>query len=179
MEINGFEIDKFNIHGLKEGDDQSICPLCSHERKKSKDKCASLDWKRGLGTCHHCGEVFQLHSFKRKTDKQYVRPKPNEGTSIDPRVVNYFNTRGISLGTLNRAKITTRPGWIEFNYYINNELVNVKSRDARKNFRLTKGAERVLYNIDSTLGHDYIVIVEGEIDALSVMEAGIPSVVSV
>ena len=179
MDINGFEIQDFNIHELKEGAEQSHCPLCSHTRKKPKEKCASLDWKRGLGTCHHCGEVFQLHTFKRKTDKVYKKPVPNENTSIDNRVREYFELRGISLRTLEVARITTRPGWIEFNYYINNELVNVKSRDAKKNFRLVSGAEKVLYNIDSTIGHDYIIIVEGEIDALSCIESGYASVVSV
>ena len=32
-EINGFLVDKFNQHGLKEGAAQGICPLCSHTRK--------------------------------------------------------------------------------------------------------------------------------------------------
>ena len=177
--INGFEIDAFNVYGLKEGSKQSTCPLCSHERKKKSEKCLILDWNRGLGTCMHCGEVIQLHTFKRSTDKVYTKPKQNGNTTIDPRICAYFSGRGISLRTLEKAKITTSPGWIEFNYYINNELVNVKSRDGKKNFRLVSGAEKVLYNIDSTLGHDYVIIVEGEIDVLSCMEAGFPSVVSV
>jgi twinkle protein len=48
-----------------------------------------------------------------------------------------------------------------------------------KNFKLVKGAEKVFYNIDRTIGHDYVVIVEGEMDALSFVESGIESVVSV
>ena len=68
---------------------------------------------------------------------------------------------------------------IQFNYFINNELINIKYRDGRKNFKLVKGAEKVFYNVDSTVGHDYVVIVEGEIDALSFLEAKVNSVVSV
>ena len=68
---------------------------------------------------------------------------------------------------------------IQFNYFINNELINIKYRDGRKNFKLVKDAEKVLYNLDSTLGSDTIVIVEGEMDALSLVEVGIDSVVSV
>ena len=68
---------------------------------------------------------------------------------------------------------------IQFNYFINNELINIKYRDGKKNFKLVKGAEKVFYNIDSTIGHDYMVIVEGEIDALSFIDAGVHSVVSV
>ena len=37
-EINGFQIDKFNQHGLDEGKSQGICPLCSHDRKKENKK---------------------------------------------------------------------------------------------------------------------------------------------
>ena len=68
---------------------------------------------------------------------------------------------------------------IQFNYFINNELINIKYRDGRKNFKLVKDAEKVFYNLDSTVGHDNVVIVEGEIDALSFIEAGVTSVVSV
>ena len=180
-EINGFEIDVFNQHELKVGAKESPCPLCSHTRssKNQKAKCASLDWERGLGTCHHCDEVFQLHKFKRKSEKEYIRPKENENRTIDPRVLDYFSGRGISLRTLEKAKVTTRPGWIEFNFYANGELINVKSRNAKKNFLLTKGAEKIFYNLDSTVGHDSVIIVEGEVDVLSLIEAGYDSVVSV
>ena len=68
---------------------------------------------------------------------------------------------------------------IQFNYFINNELINIKYRDGKKNFKLVKGAEKIFYNIDSTVGHNYVVIVEGEMDALSFVEAGISSVISV
>lgn len=63
-----FEIDQYNQYGLKDGARYSTCPLCSHTRRASnkKAKCASLDWVRRLGTCHHCGETFQLHTYKRK-----------------------------------------------------------------------------------------------------------------
>ncbi len=67
-EINGFEIDQFNQYGLEEGKKDSACPLCSSNRKKGNEtkKCASLDWKLGMGTCHNCDSVFQLHTIKRK-----------------------------------------------------------------------------------------------------------------
>lgn len=79
-EINGFEIDQYNQHGLKDGAKYSTCPHCSNGRGRSnqKTKCASLDWNRGLGTCHHCGEVFQLHSYRKKKPlKDYYAYKEN------------------------------------------------------------------------------------------------------
>ena len=68
---------------------------------------------------------------------------------------------------------------IQFNYFIGDELVNVKYRDGRKNFKLYKGAEKVFYNIDSTVGHDTVMIVEGEMDVCAIHESGYKSVVSV
>ena len=176
-----FEIIEHNIHKLEVGKKDSICPLCSHGRssKNQKTKCASLDWTSGRGTCHHCGETFQLHKYKRITDRNYVKPQFNRDSGLDSRVINWFRDRGISHSTLTKAKITSQKGWINFNYFINGELINVKSRNAKKDFRLVKGAERVLYNLDATHGHDTIIITEGEIDALSCIESGYPNVVSV
>ena len=192
-EINGFQIDKFNQYNLNVGKQEGICPLCSADRKpiNQKKKCASYDWDRGLGTCHNCHEVFQLHTFKRKggSDKIYNKPKQIANPLLSDKVIKWFEKRGISNNTLIKMKITEgkefmpqtgkEENTIQFNYFINNELINIKYRDGKKNFKLVKGAEKIFYNIDSTIGHKYVVIVEGEIDALSFIDAGINSVVSV
>ena len=192
-EINGFTIEQFNQYDLEVGKKEGICPKCSHDRKPEnrKAKCAMYDWERGLGTCMNCDEVFQLHTFKRKggSDKVYVRPEWKNTTELSDKAIKWFEGRGISQSTLNRLKVSEGIEWmpqtsknentIQFNYFINNELINIKYRDGRKNFKLVKGAEKVFYNIDSTVGHDYVVIVEGEMDALSFVDAKIDSVVSV
>ena len=194
-EINGFTIDQFNQYDLAVGKKEGICPLCSHDRKPEnrKAKCAMYDWERGLGTCMNCDEVFQLHTFKRKggnADKIYIKPAQGyNGTSLSDKAIKWFESREISQKTLIKAKVSEGVEWmpqvnkevntIQFNYFINNELINIKYRDGRKNFKLVKGAEKVFYNIDSSVGHDYVVIVEGEMDALSFLDAKVDSVVSV
>tara|TARA_E500000178_G_scaffold170241_1_gene169590 strand:+ start:500 stop:2209 length:1710 start_codon:yes stop_codon:yes gene_type:complete len=192
-EINGFQIDKFNQYDLIVGKKEGVCPLCSSNRKPEnrKAKCAMYDWERGLGTCMNCNEVFQLHTFKRKggNDKVYNKPKQIANPLLSNKVIKWFEGRGISNNTLVKMKITEgkefmpqtgkEENTIQFNYFINNELINIKYRDGKKNFKLVKGAEKIFYNIDSTVGHDYMVIVEGEMDALSFVEAGISSVISV
>jgi len=68
---------------------------------------------------------------------------------------------------------------IQFNYFMGDQLINVKYRDGRKNFKLYKGAEKVFYNINSIVGYDWCVITEGEMDVLALHEAGIKNVISV
>ena len=193
-EINGFLIDKFNQHSLKESATQGICPSCSHTRKpeNKKAKCASYDWERGLGTCHNCNTTFQLHTYQRKgsSERVYVRPDtPEQFNDVSTNVETWFGTRGISKQTLTDLQVSEgsefmpqtgkQENTIQFNYFMGDQLINVKYRDGRKNFKLYKGAEKVFYNINSIVGYDTCVIVEGEMDVLALHEAGIPNAISV
>ena len=193
-EINGFLIDTFNQHDLEVGKSQGICPVCSHTRKpeNKKQKCASYDWERGLGTCHNCDTTFQLHSYQRKgsSDKVYIKPEtPDIINNVGTKVEEWFKSRGISKETLRALKITEGPEFmpqtgkvenaIHFSYFLGNDLINIKYRDGRKNFKLYKGAEKIFYNINNIIGYEYCVIVEGEMDALAIYEAGIHNVISV
>ena len=198
VEINGFLIDEFNQHKLEEGKKQGICPLCSHTRKpkNQKAKCASYDWERGLGTCHNCNTSFQLHTYQRKgaSEKEYVRPVDKvEDYNItgDPeqKVLKWFKTRGISAQTLIDLQVGEgleympqtgkQENTIKFNYFMGDQLINVKYRDGRKNFKLYKGAEKVFYNINSIVGYDTCIITEGEMDVLALHESGVKNVISV
>ncbi len=192
-EINGFLIDEFNQHKLDVGKKQGICPLCCHDRKPEhkKGKCASYDWERGLGTCHNCNSSFQLHTYQRKgaSDKEYVRPEPYVEKTLKSNATKWFESRGISQGTLTALGVGEGPEYmpqtgkqentIQFNYIIGDQLINVKYRDGRKNFKLYKGAEKVFYNINSIIGYDSCVITEGEMDVLALHEAGVKNAISV
>lgn len=192
-EINGYAVEDFNQYGLEVGKTQGICPLCSADRKpeNQKAKCASYDWQRGLGTCHNCNTSFQLHTFQRKgnVDKVYTRPEPVTKLDIGTKIENWFASRGISKKTLNDLRVTEgfeympqiekEANAIQFNYYIGNELINIKYRDGLKNFKLYKGAEKIFYNVDSLVGYDTAIIVEGEMDVCALYESGIKNAVSV
>jgi twinkle protein len=190
--INGFEIENYNIHGIPNGAKTHTCPVCSADRKKSKDKCLSVFWDTGLGLCNHCGEKIQLHTFKRKEiTKQYVRPILNNiKRDFSDKFINYIsNVRGIDLNALKSLKIRESKEWMPqtkkeencicFDYYFNAELINVKYRDAKKNFKLYKDAEKIFYNLDNIATENECVIVEGEFDVLAYYTAGVKNVVSV
>ena len=195
-EINGFLIDQFNQYDLEADKTQGICPLCSHDRKgeHKKAKCASYDWERGIGTCHNCNKPFQLHTYQRKgkSEKVYVKPPQKEQVEemqLSEPVVKWFETRGISKETLYALGVTEGQEFmpqtgktenaIHFNYFIGDKLINVKYRDGHKHFKLFKGAEKVFYNINSIIGFEYCVLVEGEMDVLALHEAGITNAISV
>ena len=192
-EINGFLIDSFNQYNLETGKTQGVCPLCSEDRKpKNKSaKCASYDWERGLGTCHNCDSSFQMHTYQRKgtSVKEYIRPAYQDSPLVGTQAEEWFITRGISKQTLDSIGVTEGSEFmpqtgktentIQFNYFIGDQLINIKYRDGRKNFKLYKGAEKIFYNINSVVGYDWCVIVEGEMDVLALHEAGIKNVISV
>lgn len=193
VEINGFLIDEFNQYDLEVGKTQGACPLCSHTRKPEhrRQKCASYDWERGLGTCHNCNQTFQLHTYQRvgTAEKDYAIPDVEPVLVQNEKVISWFDSRGISLQTLKDLCISEglefmpqtgkQENAIQFNYYIGSQLVNIKYRDGRKNFKLYKGAEKIFYNINASVGYNTVIIVEGEMDVLSFHEAGIKNVISV
>jgi twinkle protein len=192
MEINGFEINTYNQHGFKDRAKNDICPFCSAERKKKTDKCVSLHWDTGFFNCNHCGEKGQLHTFKKKENsKQYVKPiLNNSNTQYSDKFINYIsNVRLIDLDALKRLKVRESKEWMPqtkkeencicFDYYFKDELINIKYRDGKKNFKLFKDAEKIFYNLDNIATEDTCIIVEGEFDVLSFATAGVFNVVSV
>jgi twinkle protein len=100
-------------------------------------------------------------------------------------VMDWFAARGISNQTMLRYRVSEsmegETRYINFNYFINGQLVNIKYRDSQKRFKLVSGAMLSLYGIDVACdnSNDEVVITEGEIDTLSFYEAGIKTAVSV
>ena len=173
------------LGGKVSGQIKTVCPKCSDDRRNKRDKSLSVDITEGLYNCHHCswsGKVFE------KPKKDYVKPVPRL-QKVSDRVAKWFEGRGISNNTLLRFNVTECLEWMPqeekevtaicFNYFRDGKLVNIKFRDAKKNFKLSKDSELIFYNLDSIKDEDSCVIVEGEIDAMSLHEAGIYNVVSV
>jgi len=178
----GIDIPNGKLHG----EVTTTCPQCSAERKKKKDKCLSVHLDKQTWFCHHCGFKGFL-----KPDKNivYKVPEWSNRTELSDKVVKWFESRKISQGTLKRAKVTDGIEWmpkpnkevntIQFNYFREDKLVNIKYRDAEKGFKLYKDAELILYNLDAIKEFKDVFIVEGEMDALTFLECGITNVLSV
>jgi len=167
---------------------KTVCPKCSHTRKKKKEPCLAVNTQTGLFTCHHCAWSGVIKN-KLMQEKVYVKPKPQIKKEIPSKIVEYFKSRGIPKNILERNKVTEcsvympqiekNRNCICFNYFREGELINIKYRDGDKNFKQVAGAEKIFYGLDDIKDTNTCIIVEGEIDKLSFDVIGKTEAVSV
>ncbi len=171
---------KYGIDISKQRGGKMLCPNCSHTRKNKNDHCLSVDVVTGLYNCHNNNCGFKGSVVEYRPKKEFVKPIPRLEV-LRAKTVEWFEKiRRISNNTLLRFKITEIKEWICFNYFRDEQLVNIKFRDtATKSFRMTKDAELIFYNLDAIKDENECVIVEGEIDCLTCHECGIYNSVSV
>jgi twinkle protein len=177
--------DKYGIDISKVVGGKTLCPKCSHTRKHSKDRCLSVDINEGLFNCHNCDFKGCAKDFKPQ--KVYTKPLPRL-EKVSKKTIEFFEGRGVSNDTLLRFKVTEAKEWMPqfekevpcicFNYYRGEELVNIKFRGPKKSFKMAKDAELIFYNLNAIDGEGCI-IVEGEMDCLTLHECGIYNGVSV
>ncbi|MCD8281690.1 MAG: toprim domain-containing protein [Prevotella sp.] len=194
-------------YGRISGKVKMACPFCKDKRSHPKDKSLSVDLDKGVWNCHYCktsGSVKQKRHNGRDEDyrwrsmlparnkqpkKDYAKPKPAPQSALEERALKWFASRGISEQTVAALKITEgeeympqagrKMNTVQFNYYHNGELKNVKYRTGNKYFKMISGAELLPYNIDAIKDTPECIITEGEMDALSFYECGRHDVVSV
>lgn len=123
------------------------------------------------------------------TKKTVLKPTPRV-EKISTEFINYFETkRAITNNTLLRFRVTESLEYMPkakkevkticFNYYRDEELINIKFRAAGKDFKMQKDAELIFYNLDAIKDEEVCYITEGEIDCMSLFECGYYSSVSV
>ena len=188
-----------NLNGTEEY--YMICPICSSSRKKEhiNDKKLAVNVKKDPmpWRCNHCGEGGYVitEEYMKRTKFKPIISKMDFLNLSEPLVQWFWDERKISIATLGHFKISmsiesikqfrvaegkehTKDQWIarkciNFKYFKDNVLINVKFRDANKNFKMITDATRTIYNIDSFKGKKKGIFVEGEIDVLSYFEAGL------
>ncbi len=181
--------DKLADLGIKmtrrNGNFKTKCPQCSDGRKNKTDMPLSVNVNEGDYCCHNCGWKGNVRAFERKREnKKYEKPPQDvlKNIELKEKVGEWFGKRGISKKTLDKFLIFSKEEFMPqtekkescicFPYLRDGEIVNIKYRDGRKNFKLSKGAELIFYNINAVGDKKSVVIVEGEIDCLSVYESG-------
>lgn len=184
-------VSSLHIFGSK----RVACPSCSSTRKKFKSQDLAITSKDDCWVyyCHHCGitgnVLFQPTEDRRP--KLSAVPASNiVQSSLEEKHYEFLRSRGISRSTADRMKLfsadkyfmklgKTAPA-IGFPYYRNGALTAVKYRSIEdKDFTQDAGGAHDFFGIDLVDKTKPLVIVEGEIDALTAMEAGIENCVSV
>ncbi len=172
------------------------CPKCSATRKNKNDPCLSVtvDDDGAVWNCWNgCGFVGGVSD--REPARVYsIKPKPDAIPEIGALfldAVEFFKRRKIGTHTLSLAGVGCATAFIPakqakspciaFPYReAGAKIVNIKFRTLDKEFAQVRGAKKILFGYDRVdESHAQLVITEGEIDALSMTEAGVVNAVSV
>ncbi|KAL5731539.1 DNA helicase [Ranunculus cassubicifolius] len=165
--------------------------------KKSFSLYITPDMNRAIWQCYRakCGWRGHVQAFKNveagfcdeNANVKHSRIITEESIGLEPlssKLVAYFAERMISGETLRRNGIMQKTGSeevaIAFTYRRNGVLVSCKYRGIhQKIFWQEKDTEKILYGVDDIRDTGDIIIVEGEMDKLSMEEAGFLNCVSV
>lgn len=168
-----------DLKGKQFGQIKTMCPKCSNSRKK-RDPSLSVDIDAGLYNCHHCDWKGSVN--------QYVKPEPRESVKTSG-VIAYFIKRGLTEKTMNEFGITEGIEWMPqdqkehkvicFNYFLEDDLINIKFKTSDKKFKMVKDAQKIPYNLNSIIKSDKVIICEGEEECMVWHQCGYPFAVSV
>ena len=169
------------------------CPFCSPERKKKNLKEMTVTRKSDGAVvyyCHHCDANGSVQPPRRETVAVPVPSVSILNQALQEHHYNYLESRGISRSTADKLKLFSSKKFfkrlekesdcIGFPYYRDGALVSAKYRAIPdKDFTQEAGGAHDFFGLHLIDPTKPLVIVEGEIDCLSAIEAGIENVVSV
>lgn len=175
-----------------------LCPYCHGGRSKD-DWTFAVNLESGAYKCLRasCGqqghfvELCRDFDFRLELEQPKIyRQLPQVRPESKSEAVKYLAGRGISERVTRRYGITVRadnPNVLVFPFYDETgKLVFVKYRKTDFQKGVDKSKEwsekdtmPVLFGMDHCKGWDRLIITEGQIDTLSIVEAGFDNVVSV
>lgn len=184
-----------------------VCPYCRPKPTKGNVKTFAIDLKTGRFKCLRasCGVTGNMITLSKDFDfslgnevDEYYRPKrrfrrmkkPDRPIKPKPQAIEYLTSRGISEEVIKRYQITVQtehPNILVFPFFDQNgemQFVKYRKTDFDKERDTNKewceaNTKPILFGIMQCTSSDRIVITEGQIDSLSVAEAGIKNAVSV
>lgn len=172
------------------GQIKALCPRCSDTRKHKSDRCLSVNIDEGYYNCKNCGWKGAV------SDKVYAIPekRPALTRTECESIYTWFAARGLGADTVDHFNlshsiekfpeiINGKEEWVQkrvtcYNYYSDGRLINIKFKTRDKQFRMVKDAQKIPYNIDSVSDQGYVIIVEGEEEAMVWHQCGYSSVIS-
>lgn len=200
--------DKKNItYRIRNGElVPTYCPFCNGGDNRDEQTFA-VNLHNGAyncrrGSCSEKGTARQLFDFFGETApddygsfvntakkvKLYERPDINAFSAITDECVAYLAKRGIGEETIHdMGLLSDDKGNIVFPFFKDGVLTYVKYRQPRKYEKGNKvpkewqmsNTQPILWNMDNCSFNKPLYITEGQIDAMSLYEAGVKNVVSV
>lgn len=179
-----------------------LCPFCSGGESHRDEDTFALNLDNGFyvckrGSCGRRGSMTDLARYFNEETSYSPTQAPKKASNYvlpdvtmfpcTPEIYKYFESRGISKKTVDEYKIQSdADDNIVFPFFENGENVFVKFRkprkpqpgDKRKEWRCPS-TKPVLFGMDMCAFSRPLVITEGQIDAMSLFEAGIQNAVSV
>lgn len=177
-----------------------VCPKCND----TKWHFYIAKESSGLWKCHKCNETGNLYQLKKSLGdienaihpasrkKEFRKPDVevakayHDAIFSDYDALKYLNDRGITADTVRRYRLGVRnrdeERWLSIPHIEGRELVNIKYRRLpphEKMFEREFNCKSVLFNGNAVEKNHSIIIVEGELDAITLLQNGFENVVSV
>jgi twinkle protein len=186
----GIESALRNIGDVSEGVNRRIiCPECGHTRKKKGERTLSVKREGDslLWHCWHCDSKGKIDLGHQKDHPPVARqPKPKQ---LSVNAIRFLNSRGISRATAEKYRVFSTEAYfrklgrkaeaIGFPYFNSGVMYACKLRCIEEKDHIQAGSCQTLWGLDLVGDTSNITIVEGELDALALSEAGVENVVSV
>ena len=137
-------IDKFIDHGLnlnKKGEQRIVCPNCIDRGVTNpKDKCLAVNLEKEVYHCHKCGDDYKgvIENENKMQNKPVVEFNIPDSYNLTDKAIEFFKSREISLNTLKRFNVTSTDKSIQFNFFRDGKIFNIKDRFPGKKFSLKK-----------------------------------------
>lgn len=180
-----------SLEGRKEGQETRFnCMFCDDHKLH-----LYINDEKGVFYCHKCGEAGNIWKLKRHFNdecvieyrsekKAYKKPAKDliEKYSSDASSAKEYlkRVRGLTDASIAKFKLGQFQDYISIPYFKNNEVVNFKYRGiGEKKFQRFKDGESCLYNVDNIDKSKDVIVVEGELDAISCDQLGYPNVISI
>ena len=189
------------VYSMRYGQHKVVCPSCGPQRKKKGEKTLSVkvDDDTAVYQCWHCQEHGSVRlGGDRQTSKQVWqadRIKPmavaakKKWDALSQNGIEFLTSRGISQATAQKLGLKSAMTYVQaagavvdtivFPYLNKTEEYAAKLRWTGGKGFTSNGAPASLWNLHNVTKDDWLIITEGEIDAITLVEAGYESATSI
>ncbi|KAF6262531.1 hypothetical protein COO60DRAFT_1635883 [Scenedesmus sp. NREL 46B-D3] len=157
---------------LRFGQHRSLCPECQGGSSRAGSGHAAAGGSSSSNGATVSGISMGVTDVAQEQQAAAVPPDTSRLRPLSRELLGWLQSRGISQAVLRRNRVAMESS--------GGRVVNVKYRALPKHFQQSAKGQQVFYGLDDIQGSPAVLIVEGELDKLSVEEAtGATAILSV